>query len=66
MNVASLITFLAGVVLVYSGVKKLDPRIVLRNALTGKSGAENAALSTPTDSGSATIYPTSNIPYPSV
>jgi hypothetical protein len=37
LNVTSVVLFVAGVVLLYAGIKNIPPRDVITNALTGKS-----------------------------
>lgn len=37
MNVSSIVLFVAGVVLIYSGVKNVKPQDVVKNSLNGKS-----------------------------
>ncbi len=43
LNVTSVVLFVTGVILIYAGVKNMNPRDVLTNALSGKSPDNKAA-----------------------
>lgn len=68
LNVTSVVLFVAGVVLLYAGIKNVHPRDVITNALQGKSPSGSTAPASnktaPTDEDDSD---TSNRPiYPSV